>query len=69
MKNFFNQLFCSHIYKIENEEYLKTKTIDESVTFIGYYRPYFNEYNYYAQHEICVKCGKTRIIEIKKKKT
>jgi len=52
----FKQLFCSHIYKDNTEEFLgKERTHD------GYPSISYSNFHIYAIHRECIKCGKKHI--------
>lgn len=56
------QFFCHHIYKVDREEFLRTKNfivMDKS----DLCHPFIKKYNYYAMFESCVICDKTRVRE------
>ena len=59
MKTFLKRVFCSHVWKISKQEYLRNTKLLETcgpeasmVTF-----------KVHAVHQECIKCGKTKITE------
>jgi len=61
-KLWWKQLFCRHIYKTIKSNYLRTEKEITSDDQYGYFTKY-DTYSYYAQNQICLRCGKERIIE------
>ena len=61
---FFKQLFCIHVFKCEEEEFLveKWELVHPPFTVRGY-----DYFNHYADHMKCVKCEKTKLIEKRKR--
>lgn len=54
MFNFIKQLFCNHIEKLEDSEYLYSKVINMS-------NSYLETSITYANHYVCLKCNRKRI--------
>jgi len=59
MKLWFKQLFCSHIWKTTNTEFLRSSRLAAASSL----SPYEEFYDHYAIKRLCVKCGKTHITE------
>lgn len=59
----WKQFFCEHIYKTIESTYLGTKRLQDS--HMGTIRLYHN-YSYYAQKQVCLKCSKEHIIEVRR---
>ena len=59
---FSKTFWCDHVYKEEKEEFLRKQRDDDSPVF----STNFNNYNYYAIYQKCIKCGKTRVFEKRK---
>lgn len=57
-------LFCKHIWKEEEEIYLRSFRRDDSYYLSVY--PEWNTYRVYARIFRCLKCGKKKIEEIEK---
>ena len=65
------RIFCSHIWKIENDVQLNRTKTNYTASIVG---NYFNKQLYlepnvvqlYARNEVCVKCGRKKVTEIEK---
>lgn len=58
----FKQIFCKHIWKIENQEYLKSTEIPICIGSMVD----IEIYDCYAVYYNCVKCGKQKVKELKR---
>ena len=61
---FFEQLFCQHVFRDISIEKTRKARMRSGGSF-GVI-PTYGNYQFYAHHQICVKCDKVRIIEKKK---
>lgn len=55
----WKQLFCKHVWKTDEDEYLREETTCSNAgasVDIDYY-------NVHALHQHCIKCNKTQIVE------
>lgn len=62
IKIWFKQLLCRHMFKTLKQDYLRSQREVFSDGLYGYLTAYEN-YSYYAQHQVCIKCSKERIVE------
>ena len=61
-KSFWARYFCSHIDKVEREEFLRTRNfivMDKS----DLCHPFKKVYDYYAIYKTCIKCGREIVVE------
>jgi len=65
IKKKIKQCFCSHIYKVTDEEYLYTRTYKRRDYAVAEMTRsvQVTKYNYYALYKECVKCEKKIITE------
>jgi hypothetical protein len=60
MRKFLKELFCRHVWKQVDSEYLRDGR-HSYATIRGV--SYYSDYKYYALNQVCIKCGKDRVVE------
>lgn len=58
---FLKRLFCDHIWKEEENVFLRKERLRDGGEFYGL--PTSSDFEFYGIKQKCIKCGKTKYIE------